>query len=208
MRILIADDDAVSRMVLQAALRSWGHEVAVVNDGDAAWEHLRGDDPAPIAILDWIMPGIVGPELCRRARELSRAVPSYLILLTARGATSDVVVGLDSGADDYITKPFDPAELRSRLKVGERIIGLQARLAERVRELETALGQVKQLKGLLPICSYCKKVRGDSDYWLKVESYVAAHTEARFTHGVCPTCWEEVVVPELAAQGVVAAYPG
>lgn len=207
MRILIADDDNVSRMVLSTTLRNWGHDVTAVADGLAAWDHLRTDDPPPVAVLDWMMPGLEGPEVCRRVRELGRPVPTYLLLLTGRLGTGDIVAGLDSGADDYVTKPFAPDELRSRLRVGERVVALQQGLVDRVREVEAALRQVKQLKGLLPICSYCKKIRDDSDYWQKVETYVAAHTDAKFSHGVCPGCWDAVVAPELAARGVSAEYP-
>lgn len=198
--VLIADDDLVSLRVLEATLRGWGHEVTAVKDGLAAWEVLRREDRPKLAVIDWMMPGLEGPEVCRRARALGRAVPTYLILLTAKGGTDDVVAGLESGADDYVTKPFDRQELRSRLRVGERVVALQQGLADRVRELERALGQVKQLKGLLPICSYCKKVRDDTNYWQRVETYIAAHSDARFSHGICPDCWKDVIEPELAAR--------
>ncbi|MBL8965249.1 MAG: response regulator, partial [Phycisphaerae bacterium] len=95
----------------------------------------------------------------------------------------------------------DRHELRSRLRVGERILALQEGLADRVRELEVALSMVKELKGLLPICSYCKAVRDDRNYWHRVETYIAAHSAARFSHGICPSCWKGVVEPELASLG-------
>ncbi|HEY3789801.1 MAG TPA: response regulator [Urbifossiella sp.] len=202
MSVLIADDDAVSARILEATLRHWGHAVTVARDGAAAWDVLRGDNCPQLAILDWMMPGLEGPELCRRARALGRAVPTYMILLTAKGKSDDIVAGLDSGADDYVTKPFDRQELRSRLRVGERVVGLQQAMADRVQELEIALTQVKQLKGLLPICGYCKKVRDDRNYWQRVETYIAAHSDARFSHGICPDCWKDVIEPDLAAHGV------
>jgi response regulator RpfG family c-di-GMP phosphodiesterase len=108
-----------------------------------------------------------------------------------------VVAGLDSGADDYVIKPFDAEELQSRVRVGQRVLDLQRRLADRVRELETALTQVKQLKGLLPICAYCKMVRDDRDYWQQVEEYLCTHTDVQFSHGICPTCWKDIVEPSL-----------
>jgi response regulator RpfG family c-di-GMP phosphodiesterase len=128
--------------------------------------------------------------------------PPYLILLTARARKEDVVTGLESGADDYVTKPFDRSELLSRVRTGERIVGLQANLAQRVRELEEALAQVNRLQGLLPICSYCKKVRDDGNYWHEVERYIADHADVHFSHGICPNCWYDVVAPELEAQGI------
>jgi phosphoserine phosphatase RsbU/P len=199
-RILIAEDDVVSRTVLERTLRGWGHDLVVTRDGAQAWEALLADDAPALAILDWMMPGLEGPEVCRRVRALARPVPTYIILLTAKGQTDDIVTGLDSGADDYVTKPFDRAELRSRVRVGERILTLQQGLADRVQELEGALSQVKELKGLLPICSYCKAVRDDQNYWHRVETYIAAHSSARFSHGICPGCWKDVVEPEIAAE--------
>jgi phosphoserine phosphatase RsbU/P len=197
-RVLIAEDDSVSCMVLERTLRGWNYDVVVTRDGTEAWEALLTDDAPRLAILDWMMPGLEGPEVCRRVRALARPIPPYLILLTARGQTDDVVAGLESGADDYVTKPFERQELRSRLRVGERVLSLQQGLAARVEELEVALGQVKELKGLLPICCYCKAVRDDRNYWHRVETYITAHSAARFSHGICPGCWKGVVEPQMA----------
>jgi sigma-B regulation protein RsbU (phosphoserine phosphatase) len=202
MKILIAEDDRIARCVLERTLQDWGHEVVTACDGLAAWEALQGEEVPRLAILDWMMPGLDGPEVCRRARGLARQEPTYCILLTARNEKADVAAGLEGGADDYVTKPFDRQELRARVRVGERMVELQRGLADRVRELETALAQVKQLKGLLPICSYCKKVRDDGNYWEQVETYISAHSQARFSHGICPACWHDVVEPELARAGI------
>jgi sigma-B regulation protein RsbU (phosphoserine phosphatase) len=207
MRILIAEDDVVSRRMLEATLQKWGYEVVAVADGLAASQALEGEDPPHLAILDWMMPDMDGIEVCRKVRELSRAPQTYLILLTARGSSEDVVRGLEAGANDYVTKPFDREELRARVQVGMRVVELQANLAERVLELEEALARVKQLQGLLPICSYCKKIRDDRNYWQQVESYISEHSDAVFSHGICPDCYEKVAKPELeklsAKRGVV-----
>jgi CheY-like chemotaxis protein len=197
MRILIAEDDAISQRVLQSMLESWGWEVLVTGNGQDAWKQLAAPDAPRLAVLDWMMPVMDGVEVCRRVRTLTRTTPTWLILLTGRGRKEDIVAGLEAGADDYLTKPFDREELHARLRVGERIIGLQTELSDRVRQLEAAMSNVKLLQGLLPICSYCKRVRDDQNYWQQVESYVAEHSEARFSHGVCPDCFEKVLKPEL-----------
>lgn len=197
MRILIAEDDAVSRRRLEATLQKWGYEVLAVEDGLAAWEVLQGEMPPPLAILDWMMPGMDGIEVCRKVRERSPSRPLYIIVLTARGSREDVVAGLQAGGDDYVTKPFDREELHARVRVGLRVLQLQMNLADRVRELEEALARVKQLQGLLPICSYCKKIRADQNYWQQVEGYISEHSEAIFSHGICPDCFEKFVKPEL-----------
>jgi len=199
MRILIAEDDLVSQRMLEATLGRWGHEVMVTGDGDAAWRTLQSRDAPRLAILDWMMPGLDGAEICRRVRAAETPLPPYLILLTARGSQADVVAGLNAGADDYVTKPFDRDELRARVQAGTRIVELQHELADRVCELEEALSRVKLLQGLLPICSYCKRVRKDENYWQQVESYVSEHSEARFSHGICPPCYETVVKPQLSS---------
>ena len=135
MQILIAEDDAVSRRMLEATLMKWGHEVVSTINGVEALQVLRTANVS-IAILDWMMPRMDGVEVCRRVREESGKRPLYLILLTAKGRKEDIVDGLQAGADDYVTKPFNRQELHARLNVGIRIIELQTQLAARVKELE------------------------------------------------------------------------
>jgi DNA-binding response OmpR family regulator len=144
-----------------------------------------------------MMPGLDGLEVCRRARARTDGPPLYIILLTARTNRQDTVEGLGAGADDFVTKPFDAAELRARVGVGVRVADLQGELAARIAELEQALARVDKLHGILPICSYCKKVRSDSDSWQQMEAYVSAHSTVRFNHGVCPDCVKTVVQPQL-----------
>src|SRR6185503_11029796 len=192
MRVLVADDDPMGAMMLSRSLERWGLDVVVAHDGEEAWRIIDQGGIA-MAILDWMMPGADGPELCRRLRKDERHAHMHLILLTARNSREDVVAGLDAGADDYLIKPFNLEELRARVHVGIRVIGLQDRLADRVAELEEALSNVKQLSGLLPICSYCKRIRGDENYWERVESYITEHTDAKFSHGICPQCYDTVM---------------
>jgi signal transduction histidine kinase len=147
-KILIADDNPFYRHVLEAALTEWSYEVLSAADGEAAWDVLRGKDPPKLAILDWVMPGLDGLEVCRRVRAMSRAQPTYIILLTAKGGKENVITGLAAGADDYVSKPFDREELQARLQTGLRIVGLQANLADRVRELEGALSGAQKMEAV------------------------------------------------------------
>lgn len=197
MRILIAEDSLISRRLLETTLTRWGHEVIATSDGAQAWQALQCSQPPPLAILDWVMPEMEGPDLCRRVRQTQELASLYLLLLTAKGSQEDIVAGLEAGADDYLVKPFDPAELKARVGVGCRVVELQQSLANRVRELEDALSHVNQLQGLLPICAYCKKIRDENSYWQEVERYIARHTEAKFSHGICPACHERHVKPEI-----------
>jgi DNA-binding response OmpR family regulator len=196
-RILIAEDDVVSRHLLETTLTKWGYEVISTTDGIQAFDALSQPNAPSFAVLDWMMPGMDGAEVCRRARSLGTDRLLYIILLTAKGRKEDIVQGLTAGADDYIIKPFDRSELKARISVGERILRLQAELAARVKELELALANVKLLQGLLPICCYCKKIRNDQNYWQQVDTYIADHSEAQFTHGICPECRDKIVKPEL-----------
>ena len=198
MRVLIAEDERASRVMLEATLRQLDYDVVVTEDGAEALARLQNDRGPRLAVLDWMMPRMDGLEVCRqvRAQELSSYV--YIILLTAKSQRDDLVTGLAAGADDYLTKPFDRHELRSRLAVGERILQLESRLATKVAELEHALGHVKQLQGLLPICMYCKSIRDDKDSWHRIESYIEQHSEVNFTHSLCQTCLAKHF-PEQAA---------
>ena len=128
MRVLIADDSLVSRHLLEATLKGWGYDVAVACDGAEAWRILEQEDAPSLAILDWMMPGFTGPEVCRLVRQKSKEPYTYILLLTSKSLKEDVVEGMDSGADDYLTKPFDQHELKVRLRAGTRIVDLQAQL--------------------------------------------------------------------------------
>src|SRR5450759_3560449 len=125
MEILIADDSVIDRHILESSLRKWSFEVITACDGIEAWELLQGPDAPRLAVLDWMMPGLTGVEICRRRRQESRSAYTYVLLLTSRSEKEDLVQGMESGADDYITKPFDNHELKVRLRAGRRIVELQ-----------------------------------------------------------------------------------
>jgi len=190
--VLIADDDRLTLNVVNDALTRAGYDVLTATDGEQAWSKLQ-QSQASVAILDWLMPGMEGAEICARAQKDPKLSNRYLILLTGKSKTEDLVAGLQSGASDYLRKPFDEAELLARVEVGVRFIELQRKLAERVEELEKALAQVKRLEGLLPICSYCKRIRNEQDYWERVDNYISQHANVRFSHNICPECYEKHV---------------
>lgn len=149
MRILIAEDDPVSSRLLAATLSNWGHDVVTIDNGLEAWAALQKDEAPRLAIIDWMMPGMEGPEICRRVRCEIKTAPTYIILLTALSHKGQMVAGLDAGADDYLTKPFDRHELRVRLQAGIRIVELQRSLIQRVQELEVAIAERRRAENAL-----------------------------------------------------------
>jgi len=155
-----------------------------------------------------MMPGHDGVELCRRVREMEedKNAHDYLILLTSRDAKEDIVTGLETGANDYVVKPFDGNELLARIRVGQRVIELQRALAARVAELQSALERIRTLHGLIPICAGCKKIRDDGGYWQQVEKYITDRSDAEFSHGLCPECMREMYPPEIC-EGLESERP-
>ncbi len=182
MKILTADDDAGTRMVLTKTLQSLGHEVVETQDGREAWVKYRLHHFS-LVISDWVMPGVDGIELTRLVRSEHRPKYTYIIMLTSLEGKGRYLEGMEAGADDFINKPFDKDTLAARLRVAERILNLQQ--------------EVKQLEGLLPICSYCKKIKDDEQKWQQMESYISRRTEANFSHGICPDCYHKHMLPQL-----------
>lgn len=191
-KILIADDDAGQRLGLESSLKEWGCEAIAVADGIAALKILQDPSGPAIAILDWEMPGIDGLQLCRWVREHLPGRSMYLILLTAHDGHEKLVEGLESGADDFLTKPFEPAQLRARIRNGRRIVTLHADLARKKADLRSSYRRIMRLERLLPICSYCKSVRDDKAYWKQIDQYLVENAEAQFSHGICPDCFTRV----------------
>jgi phosphoserine phosphatase RsbU/P len=182
MRILVAEDDPDTLAFLALMLTQAGHEVHTRPDGEMAWQALKREH-FPLLLTDCMMPHMDGFELVQKIRHAEWPY-TYTILLTAYGGRENYFRGMEAGADDFLAKPCDLDELRARIQVGQRIISLQT--------------EVQQLSGLLPICTYCKKIRGVDAEWVPIEVYVARRTDASFSHGVCPDCFTDRVQPELA----------
>jgi DNA-binding response OmpR family regulator len=184
--IVVADDDAVGRELVSRVLEKAGHPTVTAPDGARAWELIQSAKP-PLAVLDWDMPHLSGLDVLRRVKLTVDRTPPYVLLLTSRTEVRDRVLGLSVGADDYLTKPFEPAELVARVEVGLRVVQLQRSLASRVAELEDALAHVNRLESLLPICGRCKRIQS-GEAWHDLENFLATSTGVRFSHGACPVC--------------------
>lgn len=197
LRVLVAEDQPVERRLLTRFLERWGYEPVPCPDGDVAWSMIEREQAPHLMVLDWSMPGLDGVDICRQLRERENGRTPYVLVLTAKNDPEDQKVALEAGANDFVAKPFDPVVLEARLRNGARTLELQEELADRVTALEDALAKVKHLQGLLPICSYCKRVRSDENYWSQVEAYIAEHSDVRFTHSICPNCYTEHVEPQL-----------
>ncbi|MFN8587121.1 MAG: response regulator transcription factor [Candidatus Eisenbacteria bacterium] len=187
-RVLVADDDRAARIALVYGLEKDGFFVVSVDRGDLAREVMLSDAPPQVLLLDWNMPGLTGPEVCRWVRSQPVLETCYLILITARDTTEDMLAGMAAGADDFVRKPFQTPEVVARVRAGRRLAQLQTNLASRLSELESALAEVRQLRGLIPICSHCHSIRAESSSWLKLEAYIEQHSEAQFSHSICDTC--------------------
>ena len=178
MKVLIAEDDRVASLLLRRLLEGLGHEVVAATNGAEAVEQLTRKDDIEVVISDWIMPLMDGIALCRhiRAREHTRYV--YVLLVTSRRGKQRYLQAIDAGADDFIRKPIDPEELSARLRVAERILGMQS--------------EMRELHGMVSICAYCKHIRETDNTWVAIERYLAKRVGTSFSHGICPTCAAEL----------------
>jgi DNA-binding response OmpR family regulator len=191
MKVLAVEDDNSSRMILRRSLERLGHEVTEACDGEEAWALWSRDRPR-VVVSDWRMPKMDGLQLCKRLRSQQGQDYVYFILLTGAGATGQHRRdAAEAGVDDFLTKPVDMGELWMRLRVAERILSYTF--------------QVYRLEEMMPMCSYCKKIRDDHNYWQQIESYINERTGTEISHSVCPDCYQRVVVPELARLKEAAA---
>lgn len=193
MKILIVEDDPIAGAVLEASLRSLGHEVTAATHGRDGWERFL-EAGHRLVISDWMMPEIDGLELCKRVRDQGGDYTYFILLSNLANSAENLDQAMAAGADDFLSKPVKPAELRARLRVAERILNYAT--------------QVRQLQQIIPICGYCRKLRDDQNYWSQVEEYIGRQTGSEFSHGVCPDCYDRVLVPQMKKLGVEPpAYP-
>ncbi|MBF0527901.1 MAG: response regulator transcription factor [Deltaproteobacteria bacterium] len=200
LKVLVVDDSrAILKFVQACLIKDGPYLVSLAPDGTTALRMIENALP-DILITDWEMPNMNGIDLCRKVRTMPMGEFVYIIILTARTDRKDTLFGLDAGADDYVIKPFDQGELLARVRAGVRVLRSQKALQKTNDELTAAFHQIKTLKGLLPICMDCKKIRNDQAYWLEIEDYVRTYTDMEFSHGLCPAC-EARRMEEIKAYG-------
>jgi CheY-like chemotaxis protein len=185
--VLVVDDIPKNLEVIGNILSLEQYQISVAADGDKAWKIINRISP-DLILLDIMMPTIDGYTLCKKIKELDDKKDIPVIFITAKTSPDDLVKGFGLGAVDYITKPFNAAELTARVRTHIDLYRAKKRNEYLIGELQAALAQVKTLSGLLPICCVCKKIRDDEGYWQQVETYISAHAEVKFSHGLCPTC--------------------
>jgi len=183
-RLLAVDDEPINREVLRSFLAGSGYQLVVASNGEEALRRLD-EGPFDLVLLDVMMPRMSGYEVCRILRRQRSLEELPVIFLTAKNQTSDVVTGMALGANDYLTKPISKDELLARVRPHLDLVRVHRDLEHLVEE---KVSQIKILRGLLPICASCKKIRDDEGYWSELEIFIDSHSEARFTHGICPDC--------------------
>ncbi len=188
--VLIVDDVDTNIRVLANLLSEHSYHIAFATSGEQALDMVQELEP-DLILLDIMMPGMDGLEVCRTLKGIDETRETPIIFLTARTETDDIVKGFEAGGLDYVTKPFQTVELLARVKTHIELKEARDTRDRLIRELREALEKVQLLSGLLPICSYCKKIRDDEGYWTQVEEYITSHSDATFSHGICPACIEK-----------------
>lgn len=195
MKVLIVEDDPVARLYIEAALAVLELETVVASDGEEALSVIE-TEPIRLVVSDWMMPKIDGLELCRRIRSRTGEYVYFILLTQMSASPENEDAAIEAGVDDFLLKPVNPRELKIRLHVARRILEYTA--------------HIQRLESFIPICSYCKKVRDDQNYWQRIESYINERTGSEFSHSVCPDCYKVEIVPqleELKKQRLAATKP-
>jgi sigma-B regulation protein RsbU (phosphoserine phosphatase) len=187
MKLLIVEDDPIAGAVLEGLLKTLGHTVEMAVDGEDAWRRVSAG-PCRLVISDWKMPAMDGMELCRRIRSRGGDYTYFILLSSLSASGENLDQAMAAGVDDFLGKPPKPAELKARLHVAERLLNYAT--------------QVRQLQQIIPVCGYCRKMRDDKNYWSQVEEYIGKQTGSSFSHGVCPDCYDRMLVPEMKKLGV------
>jgi len=183
MKIIVAEDDPVSSARLASILKVLGHETVLCKNGMEAWKEFDRE-PVRLIISDWMMPELDGLGLCKKVRERAKTEYTYFMVVTGEHTTeADYDAAISADVDDFLIKPLERGAIWRRLRVAERILSYAT--------------EIRQLKTLIPICMYCKKIRDDSDYWAQMENYIHEHTGSDFSHGICPECYDKVMHSEF-----------
>lgn len=182
MDIIVAEDDCMTAELLERAIQDMGHTVRTAGNGKEAWE-MFNTNPSQVVVSDWNMPGYDGLDFCRQVRLRPSETYPYFILLTAKSGKENYKAAMDAGVDDFLIKPMDRQSLSMRLAVAQRIL--------------TFKSEIQELKAIIPICSYCKKIRKDKAYWQSLETYLEKNFGRDVSHGICPDCYTEHVEPQF-----------
>lgn len=185
--IMVVDDVPANLKLLGDMLGERGYRVRSFTSGAPAFT-AAAKNPPDLVLLDINMPGMNGFEVCERLKADAGLKEIPVIFISSLGETLDKVRAFGVGGVDYITKPFDLTEVEARIKTHLELRRQKLELTSKVEELRAALEQIKTLRGMLPICANCKKIRNDQGYWKQVEVYIAEHSDVTFTHGICPDC--------------------
>lgn len=192
MKVLIVEDDPIARLYIEASLASLDLKTVVAPDGEEALALIEME-PIRLVVSDWLMPKMDGLELCRRIRNRMGDYVYFILLTQMTASRENEDAAIDAGVDDFLLKPVNPRELKIRLHVARRILEYTA--------------HIQKLESFIPICSYCKKVRDDQNYWQRIESYINERTGSEFSHSVCPDCYKVEIVPQLDALKKLRSIP-
>ncbi len=187
-KVLVVDDDPDVLFATSRIVKKEGFQVFTASDGRECLESAGKNKP-DLILLDVMLPDANGIDLCGKIKKDPELGSAFVVLISGSKTESDEQAeGLDAGADGYIARPISNRELRSRIHSMVRILSAERERDRLIGELQEALSAIRQLQGLLPICSSCKKIRDDKGYWVKLENYISDHSEATFTHGLCQEC--------------------